>query len=89
VNVAGQFWRGREEIQRRHAFVHGTIPREDVPEARSDHHGIFRSSTSHFDRIDVRLLRPDLAVAHGACRRRLFMSSWPSLTAAPPLCQID
>jgi uncharacterized protein (TIGR02246 family) len=66
VNVAGQFWRGREEIQRRHAFFHGTIPREDVPEARPDKHGIFRSSTSHFDRIDVRLLRPDLAVAHGA-----------------------
>jgi ketosteroid isomerase-like protein len=66
VNVTGQLWRGRKEIQRRHAFLHGAIPREDVPEARPDAHGIFRSSTYHFDRIDVRLLRPDLAIAHGA-----------------------
>jgi hypothetical protein len=66
VNVAGPFWRGREEIQRRHAFGHGTIPREDVPDARPDNHCNFRSSTLHFDRIHVRLLRPDLAVAHGA-----------------------
>jgi len=57
---------GRKEIQRRHAFLHGAIPRADVPEARPDNHGIFRSSTYHFDRIDVRLLRPHLAVAHGA-----------------------
>src|SRR5690348_11931528 len=34
VNVTGQLWRGRMEIQRRHAFTHGVISREDVPEAR-------------------------------------------------------
>lgn len=70
VNVTGQLWRGREEIQRRHAFTHGAIPREAVPEALSVNYGIFKSSTYQFDRIDVRLVAPDLAIAHGAWTMR-------------------
>jgi uncharacterized protein (TIGR02246 family) len=66
VNVAGQLWKGRKEIQRRHAYTHGTIAREAVPEALPANYGIFKSSTYHFDRIDVRFLGPDLAIAHGA-----------------------
>jgi len=66
VNVTGQLWKGRKEIQRRHAYTHGAIPREAVPEALSANYGIFKSSTYRFDRIDVRLLAPNLAVAHGA-----------------------
>src|SRR5262245_50777831 len=31
VNVSGQLWKGRKEIQRRHAYTHGAIPREAVP----------------------------------------------------------
>jgi uncharacterized protein (TIGR02246 family) len=70
VNVTGQLWKGRKEIQRRHAYTHGTIPREAVPEAAPASYGIFKSSTYHFDRIDVRLPRPDLAIAHGAWTMR-------------------
>ena len=66
VNVTGQLWKGRKEIQRRHANTHSAIPREAVPEALSANYGIFKSSTYRFDRIDVRLLAPNLAVAHGA-----------------------
>ena len=66
VNVGGQWWKGRREIQRRHAYTHGVIPREAVPEALPSNYGIFKSSTYHFDRIDVRLKGSDLAIAHGA-----------------------
>jgi uncharacterized protein (TIGR02246 family) len=66
VNVTGQWWKGREEIQRRHAFLHGAIPAETVPEALPRNHGIFKESTYKFDRIDVRLIGKDVAIAHGA-----------------------
>jgi uncharacterized protein (TIGR02246 family) len=70
VNVTGQLWRGRKEIQRRHANTHSAIPREAVPEALSANYGIFKSSTYRFDRIDVRLPGPNLAIAHGAWTMR-------------------
>jgi uncharacterized protein (TIGR02246 family) len=67
VNVGGRRWKGREEIQRNHAFTHATIPEDasgvGVP-ARA--YGLFKASIYRFDRIDVRLLRNDIAVAHGA-----------------------
>jgi uncharacterized protein (TIGR02246 family) len=65
VNVTGQWWQGRQEIQRRHAFGYGAIPQQAVPEALPRNHGIFKASTCHFDKIEVRLLRSDLAIAHG------------------------
>ena len=70
VNVTGQLWKGRKEIQRRHAYTHGAVPREAVPEAAPANYGIFKSSTYQFDRIDVRMLRPNLAIAHGAWTMR-------------------
>jgi uncharacterized protein (TIGR02246 family) len=66
VNVTGQLWKGRGEIQRRHSYLHGAIARESVPEAVPANYGIFKSSTYHFDRIDVRVVGPDVAIAHGA-----------------------
>jgi ketosteroid isomerase-like protein len=67
VNVGGRRWKGREEIQRNHAFMHATIPQDasgvDVPPRA---YGLFKTSIYRFDRIDVRLLRNDVAVAHGA-----------------------
>jgi len=66
VNVTGQLWKGRREIQRRHSYLHGAIAREAVSEALPANYGIFKSSTYHFDRIDVRLFGPDVAIAHGA-----------------------
>ena len=70
VNVTGQLWKGRKEIQRRHAYTHGAIPRDAVPEAAPASYGIFKSSTYQFDRIDVRMARPNLAIAHGAWTMR-------------------
>jgi uncharacterized protein (TIGR02246 family) len=70
VNVTGQLWKGRKEIQRRHAYTHGTIPRDAVPEALPANYGIFKSSIYQFDHIDVRLVGPDLAIAHGAWTMR-------------------
>ncbi len=66
VSVTGRWWKGREEIQRNHAFMHGTIPQDTggvtVP-ART--HGMFRTSTYRFDRIEVRFIRNEVALAHG------------------------
>lgn len=70
VNVTGQWWKGRQDIQRRHAFLHGTIPTEGVPEALPRNHGIFKESTYQFDRIDVRFISKDVAIAHGAWTMR-------------------
>ncbi len=66
VNVTGQWWKGRPEIQRRHAFTHGMIPRDSVPEALPRNYGIFRASTYHFDSIEVRFVRQDFAIVHAA-----------------------
>jgi uncharacterized protein (TIGR02246 family) len=70
VNVTGQLWKGRQEIQRRHAYTHGAIARDEVPEAAPANYGIFKSSTYQFDRIDVRMVTPNLAIAHGAWTMR-------------------
>lgn len=63
VNVAGDWWKGRQTIQMRHAYAHGTIP-ADTPRDQPRYYGIFKSSTLRFTQIDVRFLRKDVAVAH-------------------------
>ena len=68
VNVAGNWWKGRQDIQMKQAYSHGTIP-VDTPgfeEARR-YYGVFKSSTLRFTQIDVRFLRRDVAVAHASC----------------------
>jgi len=64
VNVAGVRWVGRQEIQLRHAYAHGTIPENSVPGDNPAYYGIFRHSTLTFVHIDVRFLRKDVALAH-------------------------
>ena len=64
VNVAGTRWKGRQEIQLRHAYAHGTIPQNSVPDDNPVYYGIFKNSTLTLVHIDVRLLRKDVAVAH-------------------------
>ncbi len=64
VNVGGRWWRGRQEIQTNHAYSHGAIPKSSHPTGIPAHYGIFKMSTHHFDRIDVRFVRADVAVAH-------------------------
>lgn len=64
VNVGGAFWKGRQEIQTRHAWSHGAIPK--TAGYNAVYYGIFQHSTMVFKRIDVRFLRQDVALAHVA-----------------------
>jgi len=49
VNVAGSWWKGRAEIERKHSAAHATI---------------FRESTLSIEEVHVRYLTPEVAVAH-------------------------
>ncbi|MGH9794913.1 MAG: SgcJ/EcaC family oxidoreductase [Candidatus Acidiferrales bacterium] len=49
VNVAGTWWKGRQEIEQAHARTHATI---------------FRISTLRLGQVKVRFLKPDVSVAH-------------------------
>jgi uncharacterized protein (TIGR02246 family) len=66
VNVAGVLWTGRQSIQAQHAYSHGVIPANSPGFSEEDRHyyGIFKNSTLNFDRIDVRSLRNEVAIAH-------------------------
>ena len=68
VNVTGKWWRGRSAIERNHAFLHGTITRTDTVGVTSPmpNFGVFGSSIITFDSSTVRMVKPDLAVAHVA-----------------------
>lgn len=67
VNVAGDWWKGRQAIQTQHAYSHGTIPADTKGfEASQMHYGIFKTSTLRFSGTDVRFLRRDVAVAHAS-----------------------
>ena len=67
VNVTGLWWKGCEEIQRNHAFVHGSIARDAVSLSMPAHlYGVFKTSTHSFDLVEVRFIRSDVAIAHGA-----------------------
>jgi uncharacterized protein (TIGR02246 family) len=64
VNVGGVWWQGRQQIQLNHAYSHGTIPENSIPEGNPSHYAIFKHSTMTFVHIKVRFLRKDVAVAH-------------------------
>src|SRR5215469_3548197 len=63
VNVAGDWWKGRNAIQMNHAYAHGTILAEtqavDLPRAA---YGIFNNTTLRLGEVDVRFLRDDVAL---------------------------
>jgi hypothetical protein len=65
VNVAGVLWTGRKSIQTQHAYIHGVIPPDTPGFSEEDrrYYGIFKNSTLKFDRIEVRLLRKEVAIA--------------------------
>lgn len=65
VNVAGSWWHGRASIQEHHAFAHGTLSSADTAGlgAPARLYGIFRNSTITFDSTEMRLVRPDVALA--------------------------
>jgi hypothetical protein len=72
VNVAATWWTGRASIEKNHAFLHGTISQTDTVgvTARPQNFGIFRPSTLTFDSIKVRIVSPDVAIAHAAWSAR-------------------
>ncbi|MDE3169103.1 MAG: SgcJ/EcaC family oxidoreductase [Acidobacteriota bacterium] len=63
VNVGGARWVGRGQIQLHHAYSHGTILENSLPEENPAHYAIFKHSTMNFIHIDVRFLRKDVALA--------------------------
>jgi len=64
VNVQGNWWKGRKEIQMKHAWSHGAIPRDTPGFDKADpHYGIFKNSTMKFNDIEARFLRKDVAIA--------------------------
>jgi ketosteroid isomerase-like protein len=64
VNVQGNWWKGRKEIQMKHAWSHGAIPRDTPGFDKADpHYGIFENSTMKFNDIEARFLRKDVAIA--------------------------
>ena len=67
VNVAGEHWVGRKEIQLKHAYAHGAVPVNSDPDDNPRYYGIFKHSTISFGHIDVRFLREDVALAHTSC----------------------
>ena len=65
VQVNGVWWKGCPEIYRNVGFLHGTLPPNTTGVTLpSNTYGVFRSSTYRFDRLDVRFVKPDVAIAH-------------------------
>lgn len=66
VNVGGAFWKGRQEIQIRHAWSHGAIPGIAPSNGTysAKYYGIFKDSTMKFNAVDIRFLGKDVALAH-------------------------
>lgn len=49
VNVAGWWWKGRAQIEKKHTEIHAYI---------------FRDSTLTIDEVDTRFLTPEIAIVH-------------------------
>jgi hypothetical protein len=65
VQVNGVWWKGRQEIQKNVAFLHGTVPQTSVGVTLpSNTYGVFSASTYRFDELNVRFITKDVAVAH-------------------------
>lgn len=65
VTVSTAWMKGRETIQRSHAWLHGAIPRDTpgFPKSAGPQYGLFKHTTMRFIHIDVRFLRSDVAIA--------------------------
>ena len=85
VNVAGYRWKGREALQKNHAYMHGTIAAEDRSgvTALPERHGAFRESTFAFANIDVKLPTTKVAIAHATWRLTGHAASGTTGTTAP------
>lgn len=85
VNVAGFRWKGREALQKNHAYMHGTIAADDRSDVTGlrERHGAFRESTWVFTNIDVKLPAPNAAIAHATWRLTGHAVSGVTGTADP------
>lgn len=65
VNVTGSWWKGREAIEKNHAYLHGTIASVDTATvtAPARNYGIFGTTTITFHFMDVRMLAQAVATA--------------------------
>jgi ketosteroid isomerase-like protein len=68
VNVTTQWWKGREALEKNHAYLHGTIAPTDrngitVPQGT---HGMFKDTTLTFTSSDTRYLGDGVALVHVA-----------------------
>ena len=71
VPVNGSWWKGQRTIRANTALLHGTVPKESVHEAAPEGaYGMFKTCTYSFDRVDVRFIHQDVAVAHVAWTQR-------------------
>jgi uncharacterized protein (TIGR02246 family) len=65
VNVAGRRWKGRQAIRANHEFTHATIRQDRVGVDNPAHvYGVFRTSSFRYNEIEMRFIRPDVAVIH-------------------------
>ena len=68
VNVTATWWRGRDSIQKNHAYLLGIIERTDIAGITMppQSHGIFKATTLTFKSTELRFLRPDVGIARVA-----------------------
>lgn len=65
VNVTGQWWKGRDSIERNHAYLLGTVDQSDTggitvpPKA----YGVFKATTLAFQSSELRRLKPEVVIA--------------------------
>jgi hypothetical protein len=65
VNVSGDWWKGRQQIQANIAFLHATVSADDASVTLpANTYGVLKAVTYRFDRVDVRFIDKDVAVAH-------------------------
>jgi uncharacterized protein (TIGR02246 family) len=65
VNVTGDWWKGRQQIQANIAFLHATVPAGEASVTLpANTYGALKAVTYRFDRVDVRFIDTDVAVAH-------------------------
>jgi len=82
INVGGYRWKGREALQKNHAYMHGTIAAEDRSDvtALPERHGAFRESTWAFTNIDVKMPTKNVAIAYATWRLTGHAASGPTTT---------
>ncbi len=70
VNVVGTWWKGREAIEKNHAFLYGTIPQSDTSGVTTalQNYAIFKTTVLTFTSVDVQSINERVAVAHAPWR---------------------